>query len=71
VKPPIPCSASAGDARLSRRPITTPISPSYSTCDETRGRMIGPPDGTMALGGLRKSIGRSGSSLPSSFAWAT
>src|SRR5690606_40296094 len=51
-------------------PITSAISPSKSTRPASGGIAIDSPDAITAEGGLKKSIGWLGSSLPSSRAWA-
>ena len=70
VKPRTYCIDSAAETFEARRPITTPISASYSTCWDTDGITIVPPGSSSAEGGLKKSIGLFGISLPSSLACA-
>ena len=57
-------TASSSETFDSRAPITTPISPSYSTCALIGCSTIASPLAITALGGLRKRSGRSGTSFP-------
>jgi hypothetical protein len=71
VKPLMARSASSSSALRIRRPITTPISASNSTRWETLGRRIVSPGPISEVPGLKKMMGDSGTSLPSSRACST
>ena len=63
--------AASGDGRSRAvRPITIPISASWSTRPAHAGLRIGSPGPMTAEGGFKKRRGSAGSGLPRSAAWS-
>src|SRR2546429_9721696 len=70
VIPAMPARASLSVARRSGRPMTTPISPSKSTCCDSGGSTIAAPSPMTVVGGFKNRSGLAGTVFPSSAAWS-